>query len=122
MKASSRYTQILRPLSVLFLFAFIIGYSDDNSSSNNNNDSNDPAAATPKVLSIAPASDAKDVAPNTKIVAYFDQEMDPATLDTSFTVNGVNAPGVVGKVTYDETTKAAIFAPTHRLLNVLPIA
>ena len=113
MKASSRYTQILRPLSVLFLFAFITGCSDYNSSSNNNND---PAPVAPKVFSIAPASDAKDVAPNTKIVAYFDQEMDPATLDTSFTVQGVDdGPAINGAVTYDATSKAAIFAPNSPL-------
>lgn len=59
---------------------------------------------------------------NTKIVAAFNTDIDPLTIDspaaTSFTLRqaGPGGAAVAGVVTYDARTKAAVFAPTANLL------
>ena len=53
---------------------------------------------------------------NHEIVVSFNQEMDPATLDTTtFTVTGPGLTPVAGSVSYDATNNIAIFTPTSLL-------
>ena len=53
---------------------------------------------------------------NHQIVVSFNQEMDPATLDTTtFTVTGPGLTPVAGSVSYDAINNIAIFTPTSLL-------
>ncbi len=71
-----------------------------------------PPPPPPTVVSVAPASGAAGVCPNTVITATFSEAMDPATINnTTFTV----APGVSGTVTLDGTGQIATFTPSVNL-------
>ncbi|HEX7965290.1 MAG TPA: Ig-like domain-containing protein [Gammaproteobacteria bacterium] len=75
----------------------------------------DLAGTPPVVLYTLPAFGDQDVAPNTSILAIFDEPMDPLSLTTaSFTVTAATGEPVSGVVTYTGTT--AVFTPDTQLL------
>lgn len=63
-----------------------------------------------------PAPAATAIATNTKIIAAFNTDIDPATLTaTSFTVTRAGGAAVAGTVSYDSKSRTAIFAPAAAL-------
>jgi hypothetical protein len=69
------------------------------------------ASAGPlKVVSVAPAEGSTGVAVEKPITATFSASVNPATLQSNFTMAGVS-----GMVTYDDSTKTATFTPDTRL-------
>jgi hypothetical protein len=75
--------------------------------------------STPIVVSVNPplsGCGSQAVALNQKIVASFNQLMDPSTITaTTFTVTGPDSTVVAGSVAYDATNNIAIFTPTALL-------
>src|SRR5580658_1565941 len=71
---------------------------------------------TPVPIPAIPGCGGQGVPINHEIVVSFNQEMDPATLDTTtFTVTGPGLTPVAGSVSYDATNNIAIFTPTSLL-------
>ena len=70
----------------------------------------------PSVISVAPASGAASICPNTIVTAAFSEAMNPATIDgTTFTLMGPGTAAVAGVVSYDGSSDTAIFTPSSRL-------
>ncbi len=69
----------------------------------------------PTVGTTIPADGASGVAINSKLVASFNEAMDPATLDPS-TFTFVSGPSVTGTVTYDDPSRTASYKPDQDLL------
>jgi Ice-binding-like/Bacterial Ig-like domain len=75
-----------------------------------------PALAAPTVVSVAPASGATSVCPNTIVTATFNVPMNPATINgTTFTLTGPGGAAVAGIITYDASSDTAIFTPSTAL-------
>ncbi|WP_420994982.1 Ig-like domain-containing protein [Cupriavidus sp. 30B13] len=92
------------------------------SSGNNNNapgnpdQGGTPGATRPTVTLAVPAPGATGVGTNTKVVATFSKDMNPASLTAaSFTVTGPGAAPVAGSVTYVASAKSAAFVPAAAL-------
>jgi hypothetical protein len=75
-----------------------------------------PNLVAPTVVSVAPASGAAGVCPNTIITVTFSEAMNPATIDsTTFTLTGPGGAAVAGVVTYDATSDTATLTPSSAL-------
>ena len=114
------YQGFSRPLSAFFaslMCLSLVACSDDNSSSSNSSDDTpSDAIATLTVTSSAPADGAISVGTNSKIVAVFNREMKPETLnEDSFTVQGEGEAAIVGVVSYDADTQTTTLAPNGAL-------
>jgi hypothetical protein len=70
----------------------------------------------PIVISTIPAAGATNVATNTKIVAYFNEALNPSTISgTSFLVTGPGTTVVTGTLTYDAANRSIVFDPDFLL-------
>ncbi len=69
----------------------------------------------PFIGSVSPAGGAIDVLRAATITATFSKDMDPATLQTGFTVRDSSGNSVAGSVTYDSASRTATFRPTSLL-------
>ena len=75
-----------------------------------------PALTPPTVISVAPASGATSVCPNTIVTATFNVAMNPATINsTTFTVTGPGGAAVAGVVSYNASSDTATFTPSSAL-------
>ncbi len=105
MKTINKFTNISL-FATLFLFAGLIGCSDSGTSAYEDMDA-------PEIESTSPTENESEIARNKSITITFDQEMDPATINsTTLTVKrgSTNVPGVVE---YSGTT--ATFQATNTL-------
>lgn len=73
--------------------------------------------ATPlAITSIGPVDGAVDVGTDVKVIAVFNNDMKPATIDdTSFTLQGDSESAIVGTVTYNPDTFTAALEPNSDL-------
>ena len=69
----------------------------------------------PYIGSVSPAGAAIDVPLSTTITATFSKDMDPASVQSGFTVRDSSGNNVAGTVTYDTTTRTATFRPAAPL-------
>ena len=70
----------------------------------------------PSVISVGPPDGTNGVCNNTVAVATFGAAMNPSTINsTTFTLTGPGAASVTGQVTYDATSRVAIFTPSSAL-------
>jgi hypothetical protein len=94
----------------VFLLLIAAGCSDPDKTGSN------PTVTPPTVVSVAPANGAAGACPNTTVTATFSQAMNPATINgTTFTLTGPGTTPVAGAVTYDASSKTAIFTPSSAL-------
>src|ERR1700674_5672381 len=90
----------------VFLLLIAAGCSDPDKTGSN------PTVTPPTVVSVAPANGAAGACPNTTVTATFSQAMNPATINgTTFTLTGPGTTPVAGGVTYNPSSKIAIFTP-----------
>ncbi len=76
----------------------------------------DALLAPPTVQSVSPENGATDVNVNTTITATFSKPMDASTITTStFTVKYSTGNAVSGAVSYNNTTRTAMFTPSSPL-------
>jgi Ice-binding-like/Bacterial Ig-like domain len=82
------------------------------------------ACAPPTVISVAPATGATGICPNTLVTATFSQAMQSSTINSAtFTLTGPGLTAVPGTVTYVASSDVATFIPTNPLaLDTLYIA
>ncbi|HXM23937.1 MAG TPA: ice-binding family protein [Terriglobales bacterium] len=80
-----------------------------------------PGVTPPTVVSVAPPNGANGACPNTIVTATFSEGMNSSTINTTtFTVTGPLTTPVAGQVTYNASSKTAIFTPLSSLaLNTL---
>lgn len=72
--------------------------------------------ALPAVTSTAPTDTATGVATNIKVIAVFNTEMRPATINqSSFTLQGEGETTIVGAVEYNASTHTATLSPNGNL-------
>ena len=93
--------------TTLLLSAFVVGCGGGSGGS--------APPVVPTIISTSPADAAKGVAINVKVTAVFSVAMDPATLATSFTLTSPGMTVIAGTVTFDATSKTAMFAPASAL-------
>lgn len=104
-----------KSILVLFLSIFYVTLAACGGNSNGNKA---PAAppAPPAVTSTVPAAAATDVDTNIKVVAVFNSEMSPATVNqSSFTLQGTGEAAIVGAVAYNANTRTATLTPNGDL-------
>lgn len=71
-----------------------------------------PIADSGLIQSVRPISDSLSVDTNKKLAVTFNQDMDGDSISgTSFLLQGETGPAIVGDVTYDATSRTAIFKP-----------
>ncbi|MEC4685650.1 MAG: Ig-like domain-containing protein [Nitrospirota bacterium] len=77
-----------------------------------------PDSTVPAVVSTYPVSSAVDVALDVTIIATFSEKMDPSTITASTfkLYDDTASASVTGTVTYDVTSKAALFDPVDDLV------
>ncbi|MGC2182337.1 MAG: ice-binding family protein [Terriglobales bacterium] len=76
----------------------------------------DTNPAVPTVIFSIPSSGASGACPNTLITATFSKAMKASSIGgTTFTITGPGSTAVLGQVTYDASSKTAIFAPSSAL-------
>jgi len=74
------------------------------------------ACAPPTVISVAPATGATGICPNTLVTATFSQAMQSSTINSAtFTLTGPGLTAVPGTVTYVASSDVATFIPTNPL-------
>lgn len=102
-----KYPKLIQLLSVfsIVIFLFIAGCSKDD-------DVN--AGPIPVVTSTTPANNSVAIARNNSIAISFNEEMDPATINSSTVIIRQGTTVIPGDVTYSGTT--ATFTPTNNLL------
>ena len=67
----------------------------------------------PTVTHTVPANGAQDVVRNTRVLATFSEDMDPATINAStFALTGPGASAVAGTVTYAAGSRSVLFSPS----------
>ena len=67
----------------------------------------------PAVTHTVPANGAQDVVRNTRVLATFSEDMDPATINAStFALKGPGASAVAGTVTYAVGSRSVLFSPS----------
>jgi len=67
----------------------------------------------PTVTHTVPADGAQDVVRNTRVLATFSEDMDPATISaSSFALTGPGATTVAGTVTYVASSRSVVFTPS----------
>ena len=70
----------------------------------------------PLVVSASPPNGLAGVCPNTIVTAAFSEAMNPSSIDgTTFTLIGSGSSPVAGQVTYDGSSRTAIFTPSSSL-------
>src|SRR5579862_5829331 len=101
--------KIWLPLFLLVIFG--VGCSDANKSGNDN-----PSQAAPTVLSAIPPNGTGGACPNTLVTVTFSKAMAASSINSStFTLTGPGSAPVAGQVTYDASSKTAIFTPSSTL-------
>jgi hypothetical protein len=95
---------------IAFLLLIIcVGCSDPDKNGN-------PGLVPPTVVSAAPPNGGIGACPNTIVTATFSKAMNPASINGStFTLAGPGGAAVVGTVTYDVSSKTAVFTPAAAL-------
>ncbi len=105
---NGKRNKIWRAAVLLLIFAGGCGGSQKKSDTN-------PAAAPTVIFSI-PSSGASGACPNTLITATFSKAMKASSIGgTTFTITGPGSTAVLGQVTYDASSKTAIFTPSSAL-------
>lgn len=75
-----------------------------------------PGLTPPTVISVAPPNGANGACPTTVVTATFSEEMNPSTINTTtFTLTGPGVAPVTGQVTYNSSSKTAVFTPSGTL-------
>ncbi len=69
----------------------------------------------PYIGSVSPAGGAIDIPRAVTIMATFSKDMDPASLQSGFTLRDYGGNSVTGTVTYDSASRTATFRPTSPL-------
>ncbi len=101
--------KIWLPLFLLVIFG--VGCSDANKSGSDN-----PSQAAPTVVSAIPPNNTDGACPNTLVTVTFSKAMTASSIDAAtFTLTGPGSAPVAGQVTYDASSKTAIFTPSSTL-------
>ena len=107
MNRLENYSRRLMLSTTLLLSAFVVGCAGGSGGS--------APPVVPTIISTSPADAAKGVEINVKVTAVFSVAMDPATHATSFTLTSPGMTVIAGTVTFDATSKTAMFAPASAL-------
>jgi hypothetical protein len=109
MTVMRRYNEATTWLMAFLLLIFCAGCGDPDKNLN-------PGLNPPTVTSVAPPAGSIGACPNSIITATFSKAMNPATINTStFTLAGPGGTAVAGAVTYNGSSKTAIFTPSNAL-------
>ena len=110
MMVMRRYSDVTTCFIALLLIILSAGCGDPDKTGTK------PSLLPPTVTSVAPPNGAVGACPNTIITATFSKAMNPASINTAtFTLTGPGATTVAGTVSYDGSSKTAIFTPSSAL-------
>jgi hypothetical protein len=106
-----KYSRSIMTFSIALMSLSLVACNDSSNRSSIISDETPVAIATLAVTSTGPADGAIDVGTNVKVVAVFNKDMKPASLQDSFTLQGENETAVVGTISYNADTRTATLEP-----------
>lgn len=119
MSIFNKYSRSIMAFSIALMSVSLVACNDSNNRSSNSSNETPVVIASLAVTSTAPADGATGVGTDVNVVAVFNKEMKPASLQNSFTLQGANETAAVGNVSYNADTRTATLVPGGLTANKL---